>query len=59
MFSFQKYQYSVNASRSGFPVFDFTDVYQTSLSEDQILKIVNGLAEACLKHIEQQVRRKK
>jgi Fic family protein len=57
-FTFQKHQYNVSAMHAGNSVFNYGNVYQIPLDEEQISKIVNGLAEACLKHIEQQVRRK-
>ena len=58
-FTFQKHQYSVSAMHAGNSVFNYGNVYQIPLNEEQILKIVNGLTEACLKFIEQQVRQKK
>jgi Fic family protein len=57
-FTFQKHQYNVQAVYGNNQLLSFGDVYQIQLSEEQITKLVNGLAEACLKHIEQHVRRK-
>lgn len=57
-FVFDKFQYSVTAMHGSGAIFQFSDVYQNPLTEAQIVKIVNGLAEACFIHIEKQVRHK-
>ncbi len=58
IFNFQKHQYQVGAQHINGWTFNCGDVYQLPLHEEQILKIVSGLAEANLKRIESQVKRK-